>query len=73
MLEATATFADELDASGAIGHGHEVVVNPGVRGAINHGSLQIVPGLGVPVTFAGGRVDAGVFLYLSFEHPFQKN
>jgi hypothetical protein len=72
MLEATAAFADEQDETGGIGHSHAYVVSPGVRGAINRGSLQIVPGLGVPVTFTSGRTDVGVLAYLSFEHPFKR-
>jgi hypothetical protein len=44
---------------------HEIVWNPGIRWAHNFASgLQIVPG----VAFPDGR---GVFLYLSFEHPFR--
>jgi len=43
-----------------------------VRFAVNRGDLQIVPGFGVPITFGGGRTDAGLYLYLSFEHPFKK-
>jgi hypothetical protein len=48
-----------------------IVVNPGVRAAIDFESgLQIVPGVAVPLTLGRGRPDAGIFLYLSFEHPF---
>jgi hypothetical protein len=52
-----------------------LTVSPGLRYAFNFASgLQIVPGIAVPVTMRGalGSIDAdtGVFLYLSFEHPF---
>ncbi|WP_148306282.1 transporter [Gemmatirosa kalamazoonensis] len=48
-------------------------LSPGVRYAFNFRSgLQIVPGAAVPVTFSGGDADTGVFLYLSFEHPFAR-
>ena len=48
-----------------------VLLNPGVRWAFDFASgLQIVPG--VAYTFALGADDAdAIFLYLSFEHPFQ--
>jgi hypothetical protein len=54
-----------------------VTVSPGVRYAFNFASgLQIVPGVAVPVTMRKSLgdvdADAGVFLYLSFEHPFGK-
>jgi hypothetical protein len=48
-------------------------VSPGIRWAFNFKSgLQIVPGLGVPVGIASSAGDRGIFLYLSFEHPFSK-
>lgn len=54
-----------------------LIVSPGVRYGINYKSgLQVVPGLAFPVTVRGrsGDFDAqtGVFLYLSFEHPFRR-
>lgn len=48
----------------------ELIVNPGVRFAIDIGSLQIVPGLAFPISYISGRQESGIFLYLSFEHPF---
>lgn len=49
---------------------NEAIINPGFRYAINLESLQIVPGLAFPITFSEGETTAGMFLYLSFEHPF---
>jgi hypothetical protein len=46
-----------------------MLLNPGVRWAHNLGSLQIVPGVAVPIDVGPGR-NTGVFVYLSFEHPF---
>ncbi|MBI5526583.1 MAG: transporter [Deltaproteobacteria bacterium] len=45
-------------------------LNPGVRGALNFeaGGLQVVPGVSAPVVFSAGETDAGVLVYLSFEH-----
>jgi hypothetical protein len=49
---------------------NETILNPGLRYALNLGSLQIVPGVAVPIRLAGEHRGAGVFAYLSFEHPF---
>ena len=46
------------------------IISPGVRFAVNAGSLQIVPGVAVPVVLGQGRVQTNIFGYLSFEHPF---
>lgn len=48
-------------------------VSPGVRWASNFKSgLQIVPGIGVPIGVGTSAGERGIFLYLSFEHPFSK-
>jgi hypothetical protein len=53
-------------------HENETVVSPGIRWAYNFTSgLQIVPGLAVPMPVGPHHGDRGVFLYLSFEHPFR--
>lgn len=49
---------------------NELILNPGVRIAIDIDNLQIVPGLAFPIIFTSGRQESGMFLYLSFEHPF---
>ena len=47
-------------------------VNPGIRWAYNFSSgLQIVPGVSVPIGVGPGYGENGIFLYLSFEHPFR--
>jgi hypothetical protein len=49
-------------------------LSPGVRWAFNFSNgLQIVPGVALPVGIAQSAGDRGVFLYLSFEHPFEKS
>jgi hypothetical protein len=49
-----------------------VLLNPGIRWAYNFKSgLQIVPGLGVPVGIGPSSGERGIFLYLSFEHPYR--
>jgi hypothetical protein len=53
-----------------IGHADGFTLSPGVRGAINTGDVQIVPGLAMPVTFDDGESDTEWLLYLSVEHSF---
>ena len=47
-----------------------LLLNPGVRGAINLANLQIVPGLAYTFDTGPGSADDALFVYLSFEHPF---
>lgn len=51
---------------------NSVVINPGFRWAYNFANgLQIVPGIAFPVEVGrANRGEWGIFLYLSFEHPF---
>lgn len=52
---------------------NDLVISPGVRGAFNFASgLQIVPGIAFPIGIGPSAGDRGVFLYLSFEHPFTR-
>jgi len=49
-----------------------LLLNPGIRWAFNFpGGLQIVPGVAYTVGLADSEGEDGLFLYLSFEHPFQ--
>lgn len=43
------------------------LVNPGVRFAVNVGSVQLVPGIAWTINSRGPN---GLFLYFSVEHPF---
>ena len=46
-------------------------LSPGVRWAHNfRNGLQIVPGIAMPIGIGASAGERGVFLYLSFEHPF---
>ena len=48
-------------------------VAPGFRGAIDFPSgLQIVPGIAFPIGIGPSKGEEGVYLYLSFEHPFRR-
>ena len=55
------------------GDDESFVLNPGVRWAFNFESgLQIVPGVAYTIGLDDGAGPDGIFLYLSFEHPFKK-
>jgi hypothetical protein len=48
-------------------------LNPAIRWAYNfENGLQIVPGIGVPLGIGPSSGERGIFLYLSFEHPFRQ-
>jgi hypothetical protein len=67
-----------LNAQGVSGPGRTewskvLFLNPGIRWAYNFSNgLQIVPGLAMPIGVGPSAGERGVFVYLSFEHPFQK-
>ena len=49
-----------------------MLLNPGIRGALNFGDLQIVPGIAYTINaISDSNDDDAFFLYLSFEHPFK--
>lgn len=71
MLESLYVSAESVGDDGFVYREGTTIVNPGVRFAIDFKSgLQIVPGVAVPVSVTRDGNDVGVFLYLSFEHPF---
>jgi hypothetical protein len=72
MFEYLTTFANDLDDAGKSFRYQDHIVSPGVRFAIDIGALQIVPGIAVPFHWSQGKRDTGLFLYLSFEHPFTR-
>lgn len=70
MLEYLTNYSTDMQSNGTTRGSIKTIVNPAFRYAVNVGSMQIVPGIGIPITFDGGALRAGMFLYLSFEHPF---
>jgi hypothetical protein len=70
MLEAILNVEEEAEGPDSTARRSEILISPGVRRAWNVGSLQIVPGLAVPIRVSGSPRGAGVFVYLSLEHPF---
>lgn len=73
MVETLWTTGQEVAGPGRTGGATELLVSPGIRGAINFRSgLQIVPGLAIPIGVGPSRGERSLFVYLSFEHPFAK-
>jgi outer membrane putative beta-barrel porin/alpha-amylase len=73
VFEAVYTWEEEVTGPGTTDRSNSLVINPGLRWAINRPSgLQIVPGICVPIGVGPSRGDEALFLYLSFEHPFGK-
>ena len=67
---ATPTFNVVLETAWVSGDGEQLVVAPGMRAAINFGSLQVVPGIAVPIGLGASRGERSLAVYLSLEHPF---
>lgn len=74
MLETVFDSSQSVVAQDLAAFENSMIVSPGIRWAHNFESgLQIVPGIAFPVEVArAGRGNWGIFLYLSFEHPFGK-
>jgi len=70
LVEAVAVWAEANDGEQIVRE-RQLVLSPGVRGAIDIGGLQIVPGVALPFTRSEGRTHTGVFAYLSLEHAFK--
>ena len=70
MFEYTTSFSSDVFDDGTNERATDTIISPGLRWAINLGSLQIVPGVAAPMMMGRGEVKMGVFFYLSFEHPF---
>ena len=72
LVELVFTRAQTVIGPGRTATSDAVFVSPGIRWACNFTSgLQIVPGIAVPFGVGPSRGRHGVFLYLSFEHPFR--
>lgn len=68
LIEASWTNSQRTDAANA-GRSTTFVLDPGVRFAFNMRGLQVVPGLGLPLSVTDGQLSPGALAYLSFEHP----
>ena len=70
LLECLYNVQAGIDINGGIQYERSWLFNPAYRHAIEVDKLEIVPGIGFPVTISSSSTDFGVFLYLSFEHPY---
>jgi hypothetical protein len=72
LLETVWGSSEDVVGPGKTVRSQSLYMNPGIRWAYNFkNGLQIVPGLGMPIGVGPSAGDRGVFLYLSFEHPFK--
>jgi len=73
MLELLWLSTEQVVGPGLRTRDESLSLNPGVRAAFNFQSgLQIVPGAAYTVGLGDSSGDDGLFLYLSFEHPFRR-
>lgn len=70
LLEVLREWEETVGPAREIERMASFTLSPGFRRAFNLAAGQIVVGAGMPVRFASGAPDFGVFLYLSFEHSF---
>jgi hypothetical protein len=71
MLETSACNFQSVVGDGRTEWSKVRYMSPGVRWAFNFSSgLQIVPGVAMPIGIGPSAGERGLFLYLSFEHPF---
>lgn len=72
LFETLWTGSESVIAAGHTQRSHDFLLSPGIRWAHNFANgLQIVPGIGIPIGVGPSAGEKGVFLYLSFEHPFR--
>ena len=71
MLESVFEWPEEV-AGTLTERSRATTVIPGFRGGWNVGDAQAIVGIGVPVTFASGTTENGVFGYFSYELPFMR-
>jgi hypothetical protein len=73
MVETVFNRAQSVTAPDKTEWASSVFLNPGIRWAYNFkNGLQIVPGIAAPLGVGPSAGEKGIFLYLSFEHPFRK-
>lgn len=73
MLEVVWNKNESVRGPGLTEKNESLFISPGIRWAHNlKGDLQIVPGIAAPIGIGPSAGEWGVFVYLSFEHPFKK-
>jgi hypothetical protein len=72
MLESIFNSLQQVTAPDKTEWSNSSYISPGVRWAYNFkNGLQIVPGVAMPIGVGASSGQKGVFIYLSFEHPFR--
>ncbi|HEX6643959.1 MAG TPA: hypothetical protein VF037_04740, partial [Gemmatimonadales bacterium] len=72
LLEAVWSSDAEAVSGGVTARSEAAFVSPGVRGAVNLGGIQVVPGIAYLVGVGPSEGATSVFLYLSLEHAFSR-
>lgn len=73
MLEYVYYGLDRITGPGQAQREGTAFINPGIRWSYDFPSgLQIVPGIAIPIGVGPSRGNDGIYLYLSFEHPFTR-
>lgn len=72
LVEVLAEWEDDLDETGAITRTQSTVVSPGLRWGFDTRGGQLVIGAAAPMGVTEDAPTLAGFLYLSFEHGFQK-
>jgi hypothetical protein len=69
MLESVLSFDEAIAETGTV-RTHSFTLSPGVRGGWDIGEKQVVVGFALPTTWRRGETSTGMFVYLSYELPF---
>jgi hypothetical protein len=73
LLEGLWEISESVTPNAIIEREKSFTLLPGLRYAFNFpDSAQLVTGFGFPIRFGIGKVDPGIFFYLSMEHQFMK-
>jgi hypothetical protein len=72
VVEAVWLSEASVTGEGQTEREESTLLNPGLRLAFDVGRLQIVPGLAYTIGLSPDSAEDGIFLYLSFEHPFRR-
>ena len=73
MLEWVGNWDESVNGGGGTDREFSSVISPGLRYAFNFkNDSQLVLGIAAPIGLNDAAPDIGVFLYVSFEHAFQR-
>jgi DtxR family Mn-dependent transcriptional regulator len=73
MMETVLEWPEELSpVPGVAERFTSFTLSPGARGGWNIGTHQLIVGIALPITWAQGDSEAGVFGYFSYELPFKR-